>query len=296
MKSLMILGILLTTATSLACPINNEAELSKVNSFKSNKWILNTSTSTSTVTLADYNAAFTKVSKIYTPIFLKQGYTLLLEGDWNDATEKAFSTDKKNNPNRRKVYVSGGYARTPLMTKDTLLATLCHEIGHHLGGYPKYPEVKWGASSEGQADYFSTAKCLKIIMADEQITNAEIANSAVVPQFVKDDCTNQFESKDAQNLCVRLASISERAAKTLKHEDLESFFYLGGFDNSTTDVMEYTHPEVQCRLGTLYQGSLCNVNPKISFSNTEELTGACHPKNGHDVGARPLCWFLPKEY
>ncbi len=263
--------------------------------MKSIKWNLGPTASTSTVTLADYNAAFSKVSMIYTPIFAKQGYTLLLEGDWNDATEKAFSVDKKNNTNRRKVYVSGGFARKPLMTKDTLLSTLCHEIGHHLGGYPKYPEIKWGASSEGQADYFSTAKCLKIVMADEKETNEQIANSIDVPEFVKDDCTKQFESKDAQNLCVRLAIVSERFVKNMKHESLESLFYLGGFDYSTTVTMEYAYPRVQCRLGTLYQGALCNVSPNISFSGSEELTGSCHPKNGHDVGARPLCWFLPRE-
>jgi hypothetical protein len=295
MKTLMILGFILTTSTSLACPINDEAELTKVKSFNIINWNLNTRASTSTVTLADYNAAFTKVRNIYTPIFLTQGYTLLLEGDWNNAVEEAYSTTKKNNPNRRKVYVSGGFARKPLMTKDTLLSTLCHEIGHHLGGYPKYPNTSWPASSEGQSDYFATAKCLKLVMTDEQVTNEEVANKSAVPEFVKDDCTKQFETKDAQNLCVRLAIVSERMVKTLKHEDLESFFYLGGFDNSTTDIMQYSHPEAQCRLGTLYQGALCNVNPNISFSDTEELTGSCHPKNGHDVGARPLCWFLPKE-
>ena len=59
--------------------------------------------------------------------------------------------------------------------------------------------------------------------------------------------------------------------------------------------MKYDYPSAKCRMTTMYQGALCNVDPKSAFSSSEEVTGACHRKNGDDLGLRPQCWFLPQE-
>ena len=162
---------------------------------------------------------------------------------------------------------------------------------HWVGGNSQ----SWPASAEGQADYYATAKCMKLILQDEAPMNEEIANTAIVPEFVKDECSKQYTNKEDQNLCLRLAVASEKQAKTVISEVIESFINLDNMDTSSTHSMNLGYPAAKCRMTTLYQGSLCNVNPSTKLNDSDETTGACHSKNGHQLGARPLCWFLPKE-
>ena len=65
-----------------------------------------------------------------------------------------------------KVSIMGGNLTNEYMTLDSLALLVCHELGHFLGGAPKRiyldPEEdqEWN-TVEGQADYFSTLKCMK---------------------------------------------------------------------------------------------------------------------------------------
>jgi hypothetical protein len=296
MKALITLGLLLASIISSACPVNIEADANSVlTSLNFTNQNLVLTGGLSTVTLAEYNDVIAKVIKIFTPIFAKQKLTIYIQGNWKDSTLKALSMAANTNVNSRYIYISGGYARNNLMNRDVLLQVACHEIGHHLGGYPRKPGHSWPSSAEAQADYYSTSKCMKLVLADEIAMNEQVANSTDVPEFVKDDCSKQFETKESQNICVRIAMSSERKAKSYVVEDIVPFINLNNMSNSVTSVMNFEYPHAQCRLASMYQGALCNVDPKIVFSSTEELTGSCHPKNGHELGARPLCWFLPKE-
>ena len=47
-----------------------------------------------------------------------------------------------------------------LMTPDVYAMIVCHEIGHHLGGFPEKRGSSW-AAVEGQADYYANLKCLR---------------------------------------------------------------------------------------------------------------------------------------
>lgn len=295
MKTLFSFVFLFTSSISLACPLNSETQCFSEMKSANIKLTPPNIMASSTVTLAEYNSIFDKIRRIYTPIFAQSGFELLLESDWNDGTLQAFSTAKIKNPHRRKVYVSGGYARKNLQSKETLLTTICHEIGHHLGGYPQMSGQSWPASAEGQADYYATSKCMKLVLQDEVALNKQIAESADVPEFVKDECSKQFSTSDEQNLCIRLAVASEKQGQSFMSETMASFIHLDNMDTSKVDSIDYTHPRASCRMTTLYQGALCNLNPRTAFSINEELTGGCHAKNGHQLGVRPLCWFLPKE-
>ena len=64
------------------------------------------------------------------------------------------------------IRVWGGMLNHALMTEETLLLLLCHEIGHFLGGPPTKSRGGW-SSTEGQADYYSSFQCARSVGLDE---------------------------------------------------------------------------------------------------------------------------------
>lgn len=64
------------------------------------------------------------------------------------------------------VSVWGGMLSHPLMSGDTFVLLLCHELGHLLGGPPLKSRNGW-SSTEGQADYYSSLNCVKDFGWDE---------------------------------------------------------------------------------------------------------------------------------
>ena len=63
--------------------------------------------------------------------------------------------------NEWRVVIYGGLEH-PLLTLDGLTAVICHEVGHHLGGFAFKTSIlgdNW-AATEGQSDYFAAHRCL----------------------------------------------------------------------------------------------------------------------------------------
>jgi hypothetical protein len=56
----------------------------------------------------------------------------------------------------RNVYLYGGLVRHPGIGKAGLAVALAHETGHHLGGPPRDPDLRWMAW-QGQADYWAAS-------------------------------------------------------------------------------------------------------------------------------------------
>jgi hypothetical protein len=103
-----------------------------------------------------FDAVIDAALKIYTPIFASKGATFVVARLWDDETVNAYA---EQNGTEWKVSMFGGLARHPETTPDGFAEVICHEIGHHLGGAPKYSGMDW-AAVEGQADYFATLKCM----------------------------------------------------------------------------------------------------------------------------------------
>src|SRR3954451_3121857 len=59
--------------------------------------------------------------------------------------------------NQKRVAVYGGLARYPGVTASGLALILAHETGHHLGGGPLDPDLRW-PTWQGQADFWAAAE------------------------------------------------------------------------------------------------------------------------------------------
>jgi hypothetical protein len=57
---------------------------------------------------------------------------------------------------RRRVTVYGGIVRHPAITASGIALLLAHETGHHLGGPPFDPDLRW-PSWQGQADFWAAS-------------------------------------------------------------------------------------------------------------------------------------------
>jgi hypothetical protein len=245
------------------------------------------------------------VEKIYGPIIKEKGGNLVVERNWDDDTVNAYA---ERNGDTWSVSMFGGLARHPETTPDAFAMVLCHELGHHLGGFPQYGYMSW-ASTEGQADYFASLKCMRTVL--EKIDNWETVKrwypAAEVPQVVKDRCARGHKDQQQFAICIRSAEGGLALARLLAD--------LGGspmpqFDTPDKSVVKKTvegHPEAQCRLDTYFQGAVCPVSEKIDTSQTDPTVGTCHEGTSvpnfarfrtmgdvNTFGIRPYCWYAPK--
>ncbi len=240
------------------------------------------------ITEAQFNAVIDKVEGIYAPIVSEYGGKLRVVRLWKDATVNAYAQQYGTD---WRVSMFGGLARHKTITPDGFSLVVCHEIGHHIGGAPKYMDEDW-ASNEGQADYFATLKCLRRVWQSED--NVGAMKGVSVPKFLKDSCTKQWSSQADQALCIRGAMAGDSVAKLFAA--LSSQRTPAKFDTpdpSEVLMTEDAHPATQCRLDTYFQGALCEKSFNEEIGQTEEVQGTCHASNGQSLGLRPRCWFKP---
>jgi hypothetical protein len=117
----------------------------------------------------EFKGAIKHFEKFFGPqIEDEHNVELIVFGSWASNTVNAYAekSDKKV-----MVTIYGGLARHKAITKDGFIAVLCHELGHHFGGYPKKSTNKW-SSAEGQADYYASMKCLRRLWKNEDNAQA----------------------------------------------------------------------------------------------------------------------------
>ena len=212
------------------------------------------------------------------------GMSLKVLGHWDDPTVNAYTYVQGN---VRVVEIFGGLARRSEVTVDALTLVLCHEVGHHLGGFPTY---RGWASDEGQSDYYSTLVCAKTMWKNQCCQKSA---KKQIPKHPKKLCDDVWWWKKDRQMCYR----SMMAGKALG--DLMS--RSGSVDYDTPDenyvVKTYhSHPDAQCRLDTYMAGSLCDTtkwNHHVIPRTEEEAYSVSCPMGEYDVGWRPRCWFKP---
>lgn len=129
------------------------------------------------------------------------------------------------------IRVWGGMLHHRLMTEQTLLLLLCHEMGHFLGGPPTKARGGW-SSTEGQADYYSSFQCAREVGLDE---------------------VSFYDS--ALNLTRIYASV------TFSPDP-----FLDRCDPAVVTRTNFGYPSVQCRLDTLLAGWKNLPRPQCWFS------------------------------
>lgn len=259
-------------------------------------------------TEAEFNEVIDRVIDIYAPVVKAHGGNLVVNRLWKDSTVNASATqDTFGNGWRLNMY--GGLFRRPEMTVDGFALVLCHELGHHLGGYPYYPDsftAAW-AADEGQADYFATQVCAKRVWANELSDNAKATNT--VNSFARKACDGSYSRQSDRNLCYRTANAGIPLATllgVLQGKDPKSLDY-SKMDTKVVNKTNDAHPDAQCRMDTYLMGAVCTANFDAAVIPARKNPGgehsidaekvasrySCMKASGFKSGLRPNCWFAP---
>jgi hypothetical protein len=237
-----------------------------------------------------FNKVIDEVEAYYKPIFKTKGATFKVERKWKDGTVNAYATQ---NGSTWMVTMFGGLARHVETTPDAFAAVVCHEIGHHIGGQPRYDDGTSWASAEGQSDYFATAKCLRRVFEKggnwlTEVDRAELRRLAIDPTVDK-ACTEAFgSSTKAGESCVRSSAAGLALARLLASLGGSSMPKYDTPDKNKVKRTDEAHPEAQCRLDTYFAGAVCGADMFIDFDEKDAKVGAC---NAPTVGYRPACWY-----
>lgn len=250
-----------------------------------------------------FNEIIAKAEKVYAPIVRAHNAKLKMNKLWKDDTVNASAVQ---NENLWEVNMYGGLARRPEVTPDGFALVVCHELGHHLGGYVMVSDadMHW-ASNEGQSDYFATEACAKELWKDELEENA--THRATVLPFAKSLCDKNHPGQNQRDLCYRSSNAGLSLASLLA--SLRNSVP-PKFETPSKEVVERTnddHPEAQCRLDTYMAGAVCTVPFDRSVipgkalaqggasREAENLSGqsSCLARDGWVSAQRPRCWFKP---
>ncbi len=242
------------------------------------------SSSNNSLTEKKFREVLTDFQKTFSPeVKKKHKADLLVYGQWASDSINAYA---ERDMNAWIITLYGGMARHKRLTLDGLKLILCHELGHHLGGAPKKGTNKW-SSAEGQADYFSTMKCLR------KWWKEEVWEAQEVPASVKEECAHSYSESLDQHLCQRMSLAGKSVASMFQDLHQEAPVDFETPDQLRVIITNTQHSEAQCRLDTFFQGALCPVSEKVDFSYADQTTGACHVALGDSRGVRPQCWFAP---
>jgi hypothetical protein len=237
------------------------------------------------ISQADYLDAIQQVENEFSKDFKDIGFELEILRAWDAPEVEADALDRG-----RTLYVrvKGGFARLPRITKDGLLLSLCHEVGHFVGGAPQ-ALFYHGKTVEGQADYFATLKCLRRIFAHDD--NEKFLNSE--SEF-RTECEGSFQNRADVAVCVRSAAASAvmgAVSAELLGMEIPSF---STPDQKRVERLFWGHLFPQCRLDTYMAGVLCSVQASLPVSPLDLDVGTCSRWLGHKRGVRPLCWYNEK--
>ncbi|UPT75542.1 MAG: hypothetical protein M0D55_07660 [Elusimicrobiota bacterium] len=240
------------------------------------------------ISQAQFNAVIDQAEKLYGPVVAARGGKLVIKRLWDNETVNASAQRQGAN---YVVNMYGGLARHETITQDGFALVVCHEIGHHIGGAPKYGGGDW-ASNEGQSDYFANLECLR------RMFSAPGASSFTRPKG--DDpgprpaCEKVFADASDAALCVRGAAAGMSVTSLFRALRRETV--IPRYDTPDPKVVASTadgHPATQCRLDTYYAGSICGRRVDEAMSETDALAGTCTAQSGHTLGLRPRCWYKP---
>lgn len=162
------------------------------------------------------------------------------------------------------LFLLGGYARMKGMTRDGVAATLCHELGHGIGGKPfkNYEFEDTDVSVEGQADYFAFRYCLarifKRLPPAQPIKPVNAYTDSLckaVPTASYTFCTRAFQTLESERTFFKL-NPADPDSEYDKHDPLVV---------TKIEKDPYHYPSSQCRLDTMMNGILGKERPRCWY-------------------------------
>lgn len=261
----------------------------------------------SNISQSDFNQLIADVQKVYEPIVSGVGGKLSISGNWRDEKANAGAAQMFGT---WRVQISGGLARRPELTADGFTLILCHELGHHLGGFAfgqaRSPFEGTWAANEGQSDYFAAQVCSRKLWGAQVDKNQEF-KTQVVP-FAREKCDQVWQSEDDRNLCYRVTVATESVIRTMAALKGEPMVQFNTPDTKVVEKTSDAHPATQCRMDTSFQAALCpaffdeKMIPGKSApggvfgieAEREAASSSCAAYSGYSLGLRPLCWFKPR--
>lgn len=241
------------------------------------------------ISQTDFDEVLDKIADVYTSEVARFGGTLRINRKWTDGTVNAMAYREGKTYH---IDMFGGLARHSSITKDAFALVACHEIGHHIGGAPKYSQSgnTW-ASTEGQSDYFATMKCLrKVFLRDD---NQQIVSAMTVDPVAAQKCAEKHTEPNELAICKRISMAGFSGASmfaVIQNQNLPKF---DSPDPSVVSQTYESHPQFQCRLDTYFNGAVCDVSEDIDLGNSDPKVGACNQSATVNYGFRPLCWYKP---
>lgn len=237
----------------------------------------------SNISQDEFESVLEKIEEYYKPIIKAvHGKDLLVTRDWEDSTVNAYATQYGDT---WEIHMYGGLARRQEVTPDGFALVACHEMGHHLGGFPY--SMSW-AANEGQSDYFSTLSCARALMK-EATAKQEFSAVSEIPAYPKKMCDESWKKKSDRVQCYRIMLAGKSLADLLSGGKAK-------FETPSKVEVSKTmnaHPPGQCRLDTYMAGAVCKASfdkNKIPKSEQESSKVSCL-ESKNQVGFRPKCWF-----
>lgn len=231
-------------------------------------------------------AILTDVERIYRPLSQQQGRDFSIEiNEENSSVAASAEFSEKS----YKVILYAGLLQAPKLTPDALRIVICHELGHLFAGAPRrhIPHEWEGAiapdglsymSSEGQADYYSTAACFRKLVVDP------LPSPRAIPAPVRSRCAQVWGVSSLQALSCERAAVAGYEFLRLIF-DFEISFETPDLSNAPSLVQD-GYPGRQCRLDTLFAGALCKDSKNLAWDFLSTGKNECSEPSGK----RPACW------
>ena len=213
---------------------------------------------------------------IYSPYIESLGGSFHIKRDFRDGAVNAWAWRTENEYH---LEVPGGMSRYYLINEEGFISTICHELGHLLGGAPTKGYLK-RISVEGQADFY-VGRCTRHILG-----LLEPYKEIVETDELKKAC----EKEQDKPLCMRaLAGAKSLASYYAKLENSPTPSLI---KESTREVKSTTlnHPPSQCRLDTMKKSFFCPVSWDSPTSGDDKNLSQCFEGYFPEY-SRPKCWF-----
>ncbi len=198
-----------------------------------------------------YHSILDQFIESFTPSISAKGGSFEIWRDWSDGAVNMWAEKWGD---RYILEVPGGMARYHLINEEAFILSICHELGHLLGGAPKNGDI----SFEGQSDYFAGRSCIK-----QMLSLIAPLKSIEIDQDVFTLCSGN--SLIDENLCQR----SLQGAKSLTSYYAEiagkPFPQLDQKSKQTPKETLTSHPTPQCRLDTFKNAILGSERPSCWY-------------------------------